>query len=157
MSVRLALYEPDIPQNTGTMLRLCACLGVGVDVIEPCGFVWNEKRMRRAGMDYLDQVALIRHDSWVDFFAANTARLVLVTTRAAARHTDFRFHAGDTLLVGRESAGVPETVHAAVDEKIRIPMRPTLRSINVAMSAAVVLGEALRQLDAYPAEPMGEE
>ncbi len=151
MTIRIALYEPDIPQNTGTVLRLAACLGVGVDVIEPCGFVWDEKKMRRSGMDYLDHVDMVRHSSWQAFDVANSGRLVLLSTRAERFHTDFSFQAGDVLLLGRESAGVPDHVHTAADARIRIPMAPAMRSINVAMSAALVVGEALRQLDAWPA------
>ncbi len=153
--LRLALYQPDIPQNAGTMLRMCACLGVGADIIEPAGFPVSDRHFRRAGMDYLDQVEIRRHVSWTAFEAdrrAEGARLVLLTTRGAVRHTDFRFRPGDILMVGRESAGVPEEVHAAADGRIVIPMRPALRSLNVAVSAAIALGEAMRQLDAYPSE-----
>ena len=153
--LRLALYQPDIPQNAGTMLRMCACLGVGADIIEPAGFPVSDRHFRRAGMDYLDQVEIRRHVSWTAFDAdrrADGARLVLLTTRGAVRHTDFRFRSGDVLMVGRESAGVPDEVHAAADGRVVIPMRPALRSLNVAVSAAIALGEALRQLDAYPSE-----
>jgi tRNA (cytidine/uridine-2'-O-)-methyltransferase len=152
MTIRLALYEPDIPQNTGTVLRLAACMSVGVDVIEPCGFVWDEKKMRRSGMDYLDHVDLTRHSSWASFHGANQHRIVLLSTKAEHSHIDFSFQVGDVLLLGRESAGVPDHVHEAASARIRIPMAPTMRSINVAVSAAMVLGEALRQLDAYPEE-----
>lgn len=152
MSIRLALFEPDIPQNTGTVLRLAACLGIGVDVIEPCGFVWDEKRLRRSGMDYLDQVDLTRHTSWSTFHRANQRRIILLSTKATQSHTDFSFQTGDVLLLGRESAGVPDHVHEAANARIRIPMVPAMRSINVALSASLVLGEALRQLDAYPKE-----
>jgi tRNA (cytidine/uridine-2'-O-)-methyltransferase len=150
--MRLALYQPDIPQNTGAILRLAACFGLPVDVIEPCGFVFDDRRMRRAGMDYLDQVELHRHRSWEAYRAARAGtagRLVLLTTKAAVSHTEVRFAAADSLLLGRESAGVPDDVHAAADVRIRIPMRPGLRSLNVAMAAAIVAGEAMRQLG-YP-------
>lgn len=152
MTIRLALYEPDIPQNTGTVLRLAACMGIGVDVIEPCGFVWDEKKMRRSGMDYLDQVDVVRHGSWAAFTESNQRRIVLLSTKAEQSHTDFSFQDGDVLLLGRESAGVPDHVHATASARICIPMAPAMRSINVAVSAAMVLGEALRQLDAYPEE-----
>ncbi len=146
--MRLALFEPDIPQNAGGMLRLAACLGVGVDIIEPCGFVWDDRRLRRAGMDYLEGVALERHLSWTAFLAARRdrpGRLVLLTTKADRIYSAFGFDAADTLLVGRESAGVPEAVHETADARVAIPMRQGLRSLNVAMAAAMVLGEALRQ------------
>lgn len=153
MTLRLALYEPDIAANTGTILRLAACLKVGVDVIEPCGFVWSEPKLRRAGMDYLDRVDLVRHSSWARFREAPApGRLVLLSTKAPARLSDFRFSPGDTLLLGSESAGVPDAVRDAADAAVRVPMAPGARSLNVALAAALVLGEALRQLDAYPEE-----
>ncbi len=153
--MRLALFEPDIPQNAGAMLRLAACLGVPVDVIEPCGFVFADKRLRRAGMDYLDRVALRRHVSWPAFLAARDGglgRLVLLTTRAETPYAAFRFHADDVLLVGRESAGVPEAVHGAADARVHVPMAAGMRSLNVAVAAAMVLGEALRQTGGFPKE-----
>ena len=156
--LRLALYQPDIPQNAGTMLRLCACLGVGADIIEPAGFPTSDRHFRRAGMDYLDAVEIRRHVSWRAFDETRRGeglRLVLLSTRGATAHTAFRFAPGDILMVGRESAGVPEEVHAAADARIVIPMRPALRSLNVAVSAALALGEALRQLDAYPRAAVG--
>ncbi|MEE8332526.1 MAG: tRNA (cytidine(34)-2'-O)-methyltransferase [Alphaproteobacteria bacterium] len=144
--MRLALYQPDIPQNTGTMLRLCACLGVAVDIIEPCGFLLDDRRLRRAGMDYLDSVEIVRHQSW-DRFTENrgAGRLALLTTTGDIPYCDFDFRAADTLLVGRESAGVPQEVHDAADARLTIPMAHGLRSLNVALAAAMVLGEALRQ------------
>lgn len=151
--MRLAIFEPDIPQNTGAMLRLAACLGVGVDVIEPCGFAWSDARMRRAGMDYLELAALRRHASWAAFLAARAqpgGRLVLLTTAAATELPGFAFAPGDTLLVGRESSGVPQAVRDAADAAVRIPMRPGARSLNVALAAALALGEALRQTGAFP-------
>jgi tRNA (cytidine/uridine-2'-O-)-methyltransferase len=150
--MRLALYQPDIPQNTGAILRLAACFGLPVDMIEPCGFAFDDRRLRRAGMDYLDQVELHRHRSWEAYRAARAGtvgRLVLLTTKASVPHTEVRFEASDSLLLGRESAGVPEDVHATADLRIRIPMRAGLRSLNVAMAAAIVAGEAMRQLG-YP-------
>jgi tRNA (cytidine/uridine-2'-O-)-methyltransferase len=146
--MRLALYQPDIAQNTGTMLRLAACLGVGVDVIAPTGFDMSDRALRRAGLDYLAHVEIVRHASFADFETARQrsgSRLVLLTTRAELAYTSFGFRASDTLLVGRESAGVPEAVHQAADARVRIPIRPGLRSLNVAVAAAMALGEALRQ------------
>ncbi len=151
--MRLALYEPDIPQNTGAMLRLAACLGVGVDVIEPCGFLWNDRHMRRAGMDYLAAVDLARHPSWAQFLADRTAgRLVLLTTKASVPYHRFAFAGDDTLILGRESAGVPALVHEAAAARVRIPLRPGQRSFNVAQAAAIVLSEALRQTDRLPSD-----
>jgi tRNA (cytidine/uridine-2'-O-)-methyltransferase len=147
-AMRLALYQPDIPQNTGTILRLCGCLGIEAHIIEPAGFPSSDRAFRRAGMDYLDAVAITRHASWPDFEAwrrAMACRLVLFTTRAAKPYLDFSFAAGDVLLFGRESAGVPEAVHAAADARLLIPMRSGMRSLNVAMAAALAAGEALRQ------------
>ncbi len=146
--MRIALYEPDIPQNTGTILRLCACLGIGADIIEPAGFPVTDRAFRRAGMDYLDAVAITRHRSWRSFAAWRSSRehrLVLFTTAASVSYLDYRYRADDILLFGRESAGVPEAVHAAADARLTIPMRPGLRSLNVAVAAAMAAGEALRQ------------
>ncbi len=149
--MRLALFQPDIPQNTGTLLRLGACLDVALDIIEPCGFVFNDKAMRRAGMDYLDMANCRRHASWADFLDFRTAhseeygRLVLMTTHAAQVYTDFEFAPNDVILMGRESAGVPEEVHRVADARLLIPMNAKARSINMAVSAAMALGEALRQ------------
>ncbi len=150
-NLRLALYEPDIPQNTGAILRLGACLGVAVDIIEPCGFVLDDRRLRRAGMDYLDRVVMTRHTSYETFFRGVAGRLVVLTTRGDDRLPEFRFRGGDTILLGRESAGIPEHVHDAADARIAIPMAPGARSLNVALAAALALGEALRQIDQYPA------
>ena len=143
--MRLAIFEPDIPQNTGALLRLGACLGVPVDIIEPCGFHLDDRRLRRAGMDYLDLAEMTRHGSWQAYDSARAGRLILLTTAADLRYTDFAFEDSDNLLVGRESAGVPEAVHRAADARLRVPMRPASRSLNVALAAAMVLGEALRQ------------
>ena len=155
--MRLALYQPDIPQNAGSLMRLGACLGVGIDVIEPCGFLLTDRNFRRAGMDYLKSADIRRHASWTRFregLANNGAkggqRLVLLTTRGATAYADFSFQASDTLLVGRESAGVPDEVHAAADARLVIPLLSGLRSLNVAQAAAMVLGEALRQTGLFP-------
>jgi tRNA (cytidine/uridine-2'-O-)-methyltransferase len=148
----LALYQPDIPQNAGTMLRLCACLGQDAALIEPAGFPTTDRHFRRAGMDYLDHVRIDRHVSWrafEDWRAAQRRRLALLTTRAALPYTDFAFEPGDIVMVGRESAGVPDEVHAAAEARLRIPVRAGLRSLNVAMAAAMVLGEALRQTSGF--------
>ncbi len=147
--MRLALYEPDIPQNTGTLMRLAACFNLPVDIIEPCGFIFNDQKMRRAGMDYLDIVDYTRHDSWEKFYACRQGRIVLLTTKGSEPYQKFTFKNDDILLLGRESAGVPDFVHQAADARLRIPMRPETRSINVAISGAIVLGEALRQIKAY--------
>lgn len=150
-AMRLALFEPDIAQNTGAMLRLCACLGIAADLIEPCGFVWSDAKLRRAGMDYLDQVALRRHVSWPAFQAARgPGRLVLLTTRGEAALHAFAFRPDDTVMVGRESAGVPAEVHAAADGRVAIPMAGGARSLNVALAASLALGEALRQTGQWP-------
>jgi tRNA (cytidine/uridine-2'-O-)-methyltransferase len=147
--LRIALYQPDIPGNTGTILRLAACLGLGVDIIEPAGFVLSDKNLRRAGMDYLASVTMTRHLNWAAFNAwrlSENRRLVLASTKAATRYTDFLFADNDVLLFGRESAGVPDTVHDVCDARLIIPMIEGQRSINVAISAAMMTGEAMRQI-----------
>jgi tRNA (cytidine/uridine-2'-O-)-methyltransferase len=146
--MRIALFEPDIPQNTGTVLRLAACLGLEAHIIEPAGFPVSDRAFRRAGMDYLDRVSITRHPSWAAFEAwrsAAGARLLLFTTRASVPYLDHAFRRGDVLLFGRESAGVPDKVHAAADARLTIPMQEGMRSLNVAMAAAMAVGEALRQ------------
>ena len=150
--MRLALYQPDIPQNAGTMLRLAACLGVAVDLIEPAGFVMSDKHLRRAGMDYLDQMALVQHISWQAYIdqPGRHGRLILLTTRASTDYVNFRFAGNDTLMVGRETDGVPDDVHRLADGAVRVPMVEGLRSLNVAVAAAMVLGEALRQTNQLP-------
>ena len=149
-AIRLALYQPDIPQNAGTMLRTCACLEGGADLVEPAGFPTSDKHFRRAGLDYLDDLDLRRHRSFAAFEAWRAGppgrRLVLLTTRANVNYLDFTFRHDDVLMVGRESAGVPESVHAAADAAVGIVLGPGYRSLNVAVAAAMVLGEALRQL-----------
>ncbi|HVJ44134.1 MAG TPA: tRNA (cytidine(34)-2'-O)-methyltransferase [Dongiaceae bacterium] len=146
--MRLVIFQPDIPQNTGTMLRLAACFGLAVDLIEPCGFVFDDRRLRRAGMDYLEGVDLLRHRSWAGYLewrAQHPSRLILLTTKSSERYCDLAFRPTDSLLVGQESAGVPPEVHAAADCRIAIPMQPGFRSLNVALAAALVVGEAQRQ------------
>jgi len=146
--MQIALFQPDIPQNTGTILRLCACLDVAAHIIEPAGFPLSDRRFRRAGMDYLDQVTIMRHDSWSKFERwrnDNSYRLILFTTKAVSSYLDHRYSPVDILLFGRESAGVPDAVVTAADARLVIPIKPGLRSLNVAMAAAMALGEALRQ------------
>jgi tRNA (cytidine/uridine-2'-O-)-methyltransferase len=149
--MRIAIYEPDIPQNTGTILRLCACLGLPADIIEPAGFPVTDRAFRRAGMDYLDQVEITRHRSFADFDSWRRHegfKLVLFTTAAERSYLDHAFSGNDVLMFGRESAGVPEAVHKAANVRLRIPMQQGLRSLNVAMAVAMVAGEALRQTGA---------
>ena len=148
--MRLALYQPDIPQNAGAIVRLCACLGVPLDVIEPAGFVFTVREMRRVAMDYAPLADVTRHASWATFRERRAGRLVLLTTQASMRHVDFAFAPDDVLLLGRESAGAPEEVHRAADARLRIPLRPEARSLNVAVAAGMVLGEALRQTGGFP-------
>jgi tRNA (cytidine/uridine-2'-O-)-methyltransferase len=150
--MRIALYQPDIPQNTGAIMRLAACLGVALDLVEPAGFLLGDRRLKRAGMDYLGLLDLTRHRSWAAFQEGRPRehRLILLTTRATVPYHRFVFEPDDILLLGRESAGVPAEVHAAADARLRIPMREGARSLNVALAAAMVLGEALRQTGRWP-------
>jgi tRNA (cytidine/uridine-2'-O-)-methyltransferase len=149
--MRLALYQPDIPQNTGTILRMAACFGVPVDIIGPTGFDMRDSALRRAGLDYLEQAVLHRHVSFTSYLESRPpGRLVLLTTRGTVRHADFRFEAEDTLLLGRESAGAPDEVHALADHRVAIALRPGLRSLNIAVAASIALAEALRQTDGLP-------
>lgn len=148
--MRIALFEPDIPQNTAALIRLAACLGVPIDVIEPCGFVFSDAGFRRAGLDYVELAEIVRHPSWQAFRATLSGRIVLLTTKGTLAHTAFAFAPSDTILLGRESAGVPEFVHEAADARVRIPLKPGLRSLNVAQAGAMVLGEALRQIKGFP-------
>jgi tRNA (cytidine/uridine-2'-O-)-methyltransferase len=155
--MQIALFQPDIPQNTGTILRLCACLKVAAHIIEPAGFPVSDRHFRRAGMDYLDQVAIMRHDSWSKFEQWRNdrgCRLILFTTKGTSPYLDYRFDAADILLFGRESAGVPDEVATAADARLIIPIQPGLRSLNVAMAAAMALGEALRQTSSA-SDPQG--
>jgi tRNA (cytidine/uridine-2'-O-)-methyltransferase len=149
--VRIALYQPDIPQNAGTIIRTAACFGIDVDLIEPAGFRLDDKALRRAGLDYLERAAIVRHLSWEAFEEVRRGerrRLVLATTRADASVFAFAFAPGDTLIFGRESAGVPDAVHGAADARLKIPMIAGVRSLNVAVAAGIVVAEALRQLGA---------
>ena len=154
--MRLALFQPDIAQNTGTLLRLGACLDLELDIIEPCGFLFNDKGLKRAGMDYLELSNFRRHASWEDFLAFRDehpeiyGRIVLLTTHASQPYTTFEFRKNDIILMGRESAGVPEIVHQTADARLLIPMNKNARSINMAVSAAMVVGEALRQTALFP-------
>jgi tRNA (cytidine/uridine-2'-O-)-methyltransferase len=150
--MRIALYAPDIPQNTGTILRLCACLGIEAHIIEPAGFPITDRAFRRAGMDYLDQVTIVRHISFAAFDAWRRTeghRLALFTTHGATSYLAHDYRGGDVLLFGRESAGAPDELHAAADARLAIPMRPGVRSLNVAVAVAMVAGEALRQTDGF--------
>ena len=147
--IALALYEPDIAANAGAMMRTCACLGIDAAIIEPAGFPVSDRRFRRSGMDYLDHVAIERHASFERFETwrrTTGRRLVLLTTKGESRLWDFAFRPGDILMLGRESAGVPDAVAAVADARVRIPIRPPLRSLNVGIAAALALAEALRQL-----------
>lgn len=156
--MRLALFQPDIPQNLGAFIRLAAGLGVPLDIIEPCGFPVDDKRIRRAAMDYYDLATIVRHASWTSFRQAQletrpAGRLVLLSTAGTAVFPDVAFRAGDILLLGRESAGVPAEVHEAADLSVRIPLQPGARSLNVALAAAMVLSEGLRQTASFPRAP----
>ena len=153
MPIRLALYQPDIPQNAGTMLRMCACLGITAAIVEPASFPTSDRAFRRAGLDYLDAVAIERHVSFAAFEAWRSGarcRLVLLSTGGTQTPAGFAFRPDDILMVGRESAGVPDAVHEVADARLAVPMRPPLRSLNVAVAAAMALGEALRQVDGFP-------
>lgn len=155
--MRLALFQPDLPQNTGTLLRLGACLDIELDIIEPCGFIFSERTLKRAGMDYLDMVRYRRHHSWEHFLQYRAehpeeyGRIVLLTTHASEPYYNFEFRPNDIILMGRESAGVPEEVHQTADARLLIPMNHNARSINVAVSAVMVVGECLRQVNGFPA------
>jgi tRNA (cytidine/uridine-2'-O-)-methyltransferase len=149
--IEIALYQPDIAPNAATIIRMAACFGLSVRVIEPAGFTWSDSSLKRAGMDYLAMAHLVRETSWETFRAATKGkRLVLISTKATLPYTDFAFATGDILLMGRESAGVPDEVHGAADHRLLIPMRQGFRSLNVAMACAMVTGEALRQLRMFP-------
>jgi tRNA (cytidine/uridine-2'-O-)-methyltransferase len=149
--MRIALFQPEIAGNVGAVLRLAACLGLAVDVIEPCGFAFGDRALARAGMDYAQRVALTRHAGWTAFREARRERLVLLTTHGDRRLPDARFETGDVLLIGSESAGVPDAVHAAAAERVRVPMRAGERSLNMGMACALACGEALRQTGGWPA------
>jgi tRNA (cytidine/uridine-2'-O-)-methyltransferase len=155
----LALFEPDIAQNTGAMMRTCACLGVDAAIIEPAGFRISDSRFRRAAMDYINALSVENHDSWSSFAAwraANQRRLVLLTTKGETCLWDFAFHEGDIILMGRESSGVPEAVHISADVRVYIPIQPHLRSLNVGIAATIAMTEGLRQLGRLPSSRKGE-
>lgn len=151
--MRLVLFQPDIPQNTGTMIRLAACLGVAVDIVEPAGFDVSDRNFRRSGMDYLDRVEIVRHPSWRAFDMwrrEKGLRLVLATTRGATPYAEFDFKAGDAIVMGRESSGAPDYLHETANARVRVPLMPEMRSLNVAVCAGMILGEALRQVRGFP-------
>ena len=148
--MRIALFEPDIPQNTGNIFRLGACLGIEVDIIEPTGYVFDDKRFKRSSMDYIEHIKYKRYLDWDTFYdwsKKNNFRLILITTKSKQKYTEYQFKNNDILLFGRESAGVPKSVHDIVEEQLTIPMKENLRSINVSSSVALVVGEACRQLE----------
>lgn len=145
----IALFQPDMAPNVGSMIRLAACLGLPLHIIEPCGFPLDDKRMRRVAMDYFDAAQLVRHDSWQAFRAVVQGRLVLLTTRSTQSYTEFAFREDDVLLLGQESAGVPDFVREAVDAAVTIPVRPSARSLNLVQAASMVVGEAMRQTEAF--------
>ena len=150
--MRIALYQPDIPQNTGNIFRLAACLGVSVDVIEPAGFLFDDKRLQRSLMDYMDHLNYKRHVDWETFYQwykVHNYRLILLTTKSQKKYYEFKYKNNDILLFGRETAGVPNTIHQCADERLLIPMQKGLRSLNVSSAAAVIVGEALRQLNNF--------
>jgi tRNA (cytidine/uridine-2'-O-)-methyltransferase len=157
--MRLALFQPDIPQNLGGAMRLCACMGSALEIIEPCGFPLSDRSLKRAALDYGGHAQVVRHASWTDFLSRReleAGRLVLFTTRGARPFTDFAFEADDTLLFGRESAGVPDEVHAAADTRLLIPMAAGMRSLNVVAAAAMALSEGLRQTNGFPSQARAE-
>lgn len=144
--ISVAMYQPDIPQNVGAMMRLCACVGAPLHIIEPCGFPWDERKIRQSGLDYIDFLQYERHASWEKFTAAAPGRLILMTTKSAVPYFEFQFQISDILIAGRESAGVTDEIHEAVDARVTIPMREGPRSLNVVTAAAMILGEAKRQI-----------
>jgi len=151
--MRLVLFQPEIPQNAGTLMRLTACLGIPLDIIEPCGFILNDKRLKRGAMDYRRGCDLTTHLSWdhfLQFSKQKPKRIALLTTHGQTAYTDFTFESGDALVLGQEGHGVPDAVHESCDHRIKIPLKESFRSLNVAVAGAMVLGEALRQLDGFP-------
>ncbi len=149
--MKLALFQPDIPQNTGAAIRLCAGFNIGLEIIEPCGFPLDDARLKRVAMDYDSKAAITRHASWEAFRAAQKGRLILMTTKAALPYTDFQFQTGDVLIAGRESSGVPDDVHEAVDARVVVPI--ATRSFNVIVASGIILAEALRQTKGFPCSP----
>ena len=145
--MKIALYQPDIPQNVGAMIRLCACMDVSLDIIEPCGFLWNSKKIRQSALDYFDKIEINRHNNWDHFHDTykGNGRIILMSTKTSDPYTEFHFQENDILLAGRESSGVPENVHQAADHRVSIPMKHGLRSLNIVNATSMILGEALRQ------------
>jgi len=149
--MELALFQPDIPQNTGTLMRLCACMNIPLNIIEPCGFILSDKNLKRAGMDYMDHLELRKHSSWESFITATQGkRLILMTTKTSNSFIDFKFEPNDILIAGRESAGAPEYVHQQCSAEVTIPMSPETRSLNIAIASAMILSEGLRQTQGFP-------
>ncbi|MCB1559406.1 MAG: tRNA (cytidine(34)-2'-O)-methyltransferase [Alphaproteobacteria bacterium] len=149
--MRLAAYQPDIPQNTGALIRLCAGLNVPLELIEPFGFIWDERKIRSSAMDYFDLAKITRHKSWDEFRKTHeSSRIILLSTKSACNYTDFEFQSNDILLLGRESAGVPDSIHNTLEHKVKIPMAANARSLNIAMAGAIILGEGLRQIRHTP-------
>ncbi|MDZ7587927.1 MAG: tRNA (cytidine(34)-2'-O)-methyltransferase [Parasphingorhabdus sp.] len=149
--MRIALYQPEIAGNVGTILRTSACFGIAVDIIEPCGFAFSQRALRRAGMDYIDPALITRYADWQSFASSlGTARQILFSSKGTQSHTDFSFRPSDILLFGSEGAGVPAEVHDSANARVRIPMKTGMRSLNLAVSVAIALGEALRQIEGYP-------
>lgn len=151
--MRLAFYQPEIPQNTGTLMRLCACMGISLDIIHPCGFAWNDRHLRRAGMDYADIAAVHHHTHWEAFYdwtIKDSHRLILLDTKAETPYIDFPFQKKDILVAGQESRGVPEDIFQSIPNRVCIPMAPHCRSLNVSLAAAMVIGEGMRQLKEFP-------
>ena len=147
LSPKIALFEPDIPQNTAAIIRTCACLGAKLEIIEPCGFLLNDKRLKRVVMDYMDEENLKFYKSYEDFFRSKeNQRIILMTTKASISYTEFKFNKNDTILFGRESAGVPEKIHKLIKDRLKIPMKNNKRSLNIASSVAIILAESLRQI-----------
>ncbi len=146
--IKIALYQPDIPQNLGSMMRLCACMGMSLDIIEPCGFIWHPRKIRQSAMDYYDKINITRHNSWDDFYNCynKERRIILMSTKSACPYTEFKFQENDILLAGRESAGVPDNIHENVDNRVFIPMEQGLRSLNIVNATSMISGEALRQI-----------
>ncbi len=145
--MKVALYQPDIPQNLGAMIRLCGCIGASLDIIEPCGFIFDARKIRQSAMDYYDKIEITRHNSWdafYDMYNGNN-RIILMSTKAASPYTHFEFHENDILLAGRESAGVPDNVHESADNRVFIPMQAGFRSLNIVNATSMILGEAIRQ------------
>ena len=143
---KIALFEPDIPQNTAAIIRTCACLGAKLEIIEPCGFLLNDKRFKRVVMDYMDEKEITYYQSSEDFFKSKkNQRIVLMTTKASVSYTKFKFNKNDTILFGRESAGVPENIHKQVKDRLKIPMKNNMRSLNISSSVAIILAESLKQ------------